>query len=207
MEEQDERVSLLERLVQHARATAQFNVYYGRGRDRFDVRGRVAHESLFNVGERHLSRAEHAAGLLAVHHLDARAGVGDARVRRAARVPRRRCRTRHLERVRRPRRGATPSCSTRRARPATTTSTIAAADGVPYWDAGAPGLAALDGLARPAGRSVQRSRAGRQLRRRDRRAGTAAPRRACWRARGARRRSLRAGRAAACSTRCSTSRT
>src|SRR5712691_2879632 len=49
MEEQDEKVSLLERLVQHARATAQWNVYYGRGRDRFDVRGRVAHESLFNV--------------------------------------------------------------------------------------------------------------------------------------------------------------
>ena len=35
--------------MQHARATAQYNVYYGRGRDRFDVRGRVAHESLFNV--------------------------------------------------------------------------------------------------------------------------------------------------------------
>src|SRR5829696_523358 len=45
MEEQDEKVSLLERLVQHARATAQFNVYYGRGRDRYDVletRGRTA---------------------------------------------------------------------------------------------------------------------------------------------------------------------
>src|SRR4249919_152409 len=49
MEEQDEKVSLLERLVQHARATATYNVYFGRGRDRFDVRGRVAHESLFNV--------------------------------------------------------------------------------------------------------------------------------------------------------------
>ena len=49
MEEQDARVSLLERLVQHARATAQYNVYYGRGRDRYDVRGRTAHESLFNV--------------------------------------------------------------------------------------------------------------------------------------------------------------
>ena len=34
--------------MQHARATAQYNVYLGRGRDRFDVRGRVAHESLFN---------------------------------------------------------------------------------------------------------------------------------------------------------------
>src|SRR3954470_4564485 len=49
MEEQDEKVSLLERLVHHARATAKYNVYFGRGRDRFDVGGRVAHESLFNV--------------------------------------------------------------------------------------------------------------------------------------------------------------
>src|SRR3954463_2407950 len=45
MEEQDASVSLLERLVQHARATAAWNVYFGRGRDRYDVRGRTAHES------------------------------------------------------------------------------------------------------------------------------------------------------------------
>ena len=49
LEEQDASVDLLLRLVQHARATSEYNVYYGRGRDRFDVRGRVAHESLFNV--------------------------------------------------------------------------------------------------------------------------------------------------------------
>jgi hypothetical protein len=48
LEEQDAHISLLDRLVQHAQATARFSVYYGRGRDRFDVRGRVAHESLFN---------------------------------------------------------------------------------------------------------------------------------------------------------------
>ena len=48
-EEQDAQVSLLERLVQHARATAEFSVYYGRGRDTYDRRGRTAHESLFNV--------------------------------------------------------------------------------------------------------------------------------------------------------------
>jgi hypothetical protein len=46
--EQDERVSLLERLLHHARATARYNLYYGQGRDAYDVRGRVAHESLFN---------------------------------------------------------------------------------------------------------------------------------------------------------------
>ena len=46
--EQDASVSLLDRLLQHARATAQFAVYYGQGRDAYDVRGRTAHESLFN---------------------------------------------------------------------------------------------------------------------------------------------------------------
>ena len=48
-EEQDAQISLLDRLVQHARATAEFSVYYGRGRDTYDRRGRTAHESLFNV--------------------------------------------------------------------------------------------------------------------------------------------------------------
>ena len=48
-DEQDVQVNLLERLVQHARATAQFSVYFGTGRDTYDVRGRVAHESLFNA--------------------------------------------------------------------------------------------------------------------------------------------------------------
>jgi unsaturated chondroitin disaccharide hydrolase len=51
MEENDRRVSLLERLVKHARTTARFNVYYGQARDAYDVRGRVAHESLFNVND------------------------------------------------------------------------------------------------------------------------------------------------------------
>src|SRR5918993_1388507 len=48
-EEQDAQVNLLERLLQHARATAEFSVYFGKGRDSYDVRGRTAHESLFNV--------------------------------------------------------------------------------------------------------------------------------------------------------------
>ncbi len=48
LEEQDAPVDLLERLIQHAQATATFGVYYGNGRDTYDLRGRVAHESLFN---------------------------------------------------------------------------------------------------------------------------------------------------------------
>jgi hypothetical protein len=51
MGERDRRISLLERLVGHADANARYNVYYGEGRDRYDVRGRVAHESVFNVND------------------------------------------------------------------------------------------------------------------------------------------------------------
>jgi unsaturated chondroitin disaccharide hydrolase len=49
--ENDRRVSLLERLLHHAAVTAEFNVYYGEGRDIYDVRGRVAHESIFNLND------------------------------------------------------------------------------------------------------------------------------------------------------------
>ena len=49
--ESDQRISLLERLVHHASVTAEFAVYYGEGRDHYDVRGRVAHESIFNVND------------------------------------------------------------------------------------------------------------------------------------------------------------
>jgi len=44
----DKKFSLLDRLIQHAAATAKYSVYYGEGRDSYDLRGRVAHESVFN---------------------------------------------------------------------------------------------------------------------------------------------------------------
>lgn len=47
--EHDEKISLLGRLVEHARSTADYNVYYGEGRDHYDLRGRTAHEAVFNV--------------------------------------------------------------------------------------------------------------------------------------------------------------
>ena len=49
MGEQDKRVSLLRRLLQHAETTARYSVYYGTGRDSYDVRGRAVHEVIFNV--------------------------------------------------------------------------------------------------------------------------------------------------------------
>ena len=47
--EGDTKINLLERALQHMRTTANFSVYYGEGRDAYDVRGRTAHESIFNV--------------------------------------------------------------------------------------------------------------------------------------------------------------
>ncbi|MFN0101150.1 MAG: glycosyl hydrolase [Bryobacteraceae bacterium] len=49
MGENDRKVSLLDRLIDHARATAQYNVFYGEGRDGYDtLPGRTVHEMVFN---------------------------------------------------------------------------------------------------------------------------------------------------------------
>ena len=48
-DEQDASVSLFKRMILHAEATSTYNVYFGNARDTYDVRGRVAHESVFNV--------------------------------------------------------------------------------------------------------------------------------------------------------------
>jgi hypothetical protein len=49
MGEGDRRISLLQRLLEHAELTARFNIYFGEGRDAYDVSGRTAHESIFNL--------------------------------------------------------------------------------------------------------------------------------------------------------------
>src|SRR5258705_12136527 len=46
MSERDRRISLLQRLFEHAETTAEFAIYYGESRDAYDVRGRSAHESI-----------------------------------------------------------------------------------------------------------------------------------------------------------------
>ena len=51
MGEKDLKISLFGRLLQHARTTADFAVFYGEGRDFYDIRGRVAHESIFNMND------------------------------------------------------------------------------------------------------------------------------------------------------------
>ncbi len=49
--EHDVRISLLERMLVHIGTTAKYSVYYGENRDYYDVRGRTAHEAVFNVND------------------------------------------------------------------------------------------------------------------------------------------------------------
>ena len=51
LSDNDQRICLLDRMLQHARSTARYSVFYGTGRDQFDVPGRVAHESIFNTND------------------------------------------------------------------------------------------------------------------------------------------------------------
>jgi unsaturated chondroitin disaccharide hydrolase len=143
MEEQDEQVSLLERLVQHARTTAQYSVYDGRGRDRFDVRGRTAHESLFNIVNgtyRGPSTQQGYSPFTTWTRGLAWAMLGFAEQLEFLDV---------VPEVDFERCGGRDEVHSLMLNAARATCDhyidIAAADGVPYWDAGAPGLAALDG--------------------------------------------------------------
>jgi unsaturated chondroitin disaccharide hydrolase len=149
LEEQDAPVNLLSRLVQHVRTTATYNVFDGRGPGPFDVRGRVAHESLFNAANgtyrgpstqqgyspfstwtRGLAWAMlgFAEQLEFVETLPA-ATLDDAGGEDIDGV----------------------MMSAARAASDFYIESAACADGVPYWDTGAPGLAALgDWGGRPA---------------------------------------------------------
>ena len=49
--ENDVRISLFKRAIDHILSTAKYSVFYGEGRDSYDVWGRTAHESVFNPND------------------------------------------------------------------------------------------------------------------------------------------------------------
>lgn len=49
--EHDVRISLLDRAIQHGLSTAKYSIYYGEGRDAYDIWGRTAHEAVFNTND------------------------------------------------------------------------------------------------------------------------------------------------------------
>jgi len=142
MEEQDANVNLLDRLLDHARTTAQYSIYYGHGRDGFDVRGRTAHESLFNVASgtyRGPSTQQGYSPFSTWTRGLAWAMLGfTEQIEFLAALPGE----------------AIDSSGLLEAARATCDHYIddaSAADGIPFWDTGAPGLAAMpDWRDRPA---------------------------------------------------------
>ncbi len=51
MAERDRKINLFHRTLAHAESTSRYNVYFGTGRDSYDIRGRVVHESIFNLND------------------------------------------------------------------------------------------------------------------------------------------------------------
>ena len=148
-DENDRAVPLLGRVIEHARSTARWTVYYGEGRDAYDLRGRVAHESVFNLndGAYRCPNSQQGyspfttwtRGLAWVmcgfaEQLEFLATVDDAELAPFGGRE-------EIEAFMR--KAATATCDFYIENTPT--------DGIPYWDTGAPGLARLgDYLDRPA---------------------------------------------------------
>ncbi|OOG74293.1 glycoside hydrolase family 88 protein [Algoriphagus sp. A40] len=49
--ENDKRISLIQRAIQHILSTVRFSIFYGKGRDSYDESGRTAHEIIFNTND------------------------------------------------------------------------------------------------------------------------------------------------------------
>jgi unsaturated chondroitin disaccharide hydrolase len=148
-EEQDASINLLERLLQHARATAQYSIYYALGRDTYDVRGRTAHESLFNVANGTYRGPNSQQGYSPFTTWTR--GLAWAMLGFAEQIE-------FLDTIAddelQPFGGRQTvdgwMCEAARATCDFYIESATAADGIPYWDTGAPGLVALgDWMARP----------------------------------------------------------
>lgn len=134
MGENDQKISLLDRLIDHARATAEYNVFYGKGRDSYDsLPGRTVHEIVFNRNDGNARCPSTQQGYSPFTTWTrglawAMLGFAEQLEFFAAH---------HL----------TPPDFMLRAARATCDFYIAHTPvcGVPYWDTGAPGLAKMDG--------------------------------------------------------------
>lgn len=149
MGEKDAKISLLQRLIEHAANTARWNVFYGEGRDSYDVRGRTAHESIFNVNDGNFrcpstqqgyspfstwTRGLAWAMLGFAEELEYLAIVPDGQLKDF---------------------GGREKIEQMMLKAASATCDFyidnTCTDGIPYWDTGAPGLAKMgDYLSRPA---------------------------------------------------------
>ena len=149
MGERDEKISLLQRLVEHANNTARFNIWYGEERDAYDVAGRTAHESVFNTNNGEFRCPSSQQGYSPFSTWTR--GLAWAMLGFAEELEWLRTRSEaELEPI-----GGRTAIEATFLRAARATCdfyiTHTPTDGIPYWDTGAPGLAKLgDYINRPA---------------------------------------------------------
>ncbi len=147
--EGDVKISLLERAVQHMQATAQYAIFYGEGRDSYDVWGRTAHESVFNVKDgnfRSPNSQQGYSGFTTWTRGLAWAMCGYAEELEWLQT----CATSELEQV-----GGRDTIASFMLKAAKATCDFyidnSPTDGIPYWDTGAPHLYRMnDYLGKPA---------------------------------------------------------
>ena len=147
--ENDVHVSLFKRGIDHLISTARYSVYYGEGRDSYDVWGRTAHESVFNPNDgnyRCPNSQQGYSGFTTWTRGLAWAMLGFAEELEFLKtVPGNEFENivQKEEVMQVLERGAKATCDFYIAN--------TAADGIPYWDTGAPGLAKMrDYLKSPA---------------------------------------------------------
>jgi rhamnogalacturonyl hydrolase YesR len=144
--ENDVRISLLARLIEHAEATAKYSIFYGEGRDSYDTpatRGRTVHEAVFNRNDGNYRCPSSQQGYAPFTTWTR--GLAWAMCGFAEELE-------FLETL--------PGQGLAEAKETMKKAAIATCDfylqhtpvcGVPYWDTGAPGLAQMgDYLSRPA---------------------------------------------------------
>jgi hypothetical protein len=145
----DQKTRLLDRLLQHARTTAVYNIFSGSDRDIYDQPGRVAHESLFNptTGEYRCPSTQQGYSPFSTWTRGlAWIMLGYAeQLEFVSRLP-----SDDFAAW-----GGPTAVETWMLKAAQTTSDFycqqVPTDGIPYWDTGAPGLVRLEGyLQRPA---------------------------------------------------------
>jgi unsaturated chondroitin disaccharide hydrolase len=142
--ENDKRHSLLERLLQHAQATARYSIYYGEQRDNYDLRGRTVHEAIFNRNDGAFRCPSSQQGYSPFSTWTR--GLAWAMLGFAEEIE-------WLQSLEETPEIAAALEVMNRAAEATCEFYIAQtpSDGIPYWDTGAPGLAKMgDYLDRPA---------------------------------------------------------
>jgi hypothetical protein len=144
--ENDRRINLLGRSIAHALTTAKHVVFYGDSGHTYDVRGRTAHEATFNPNDgRFRSRATQQgyspfstwtrglawAMLGFAEQMEFLASLDDADVHGA-------CGMYKADALAQIERAARATCDHY-------LNDVTAADGIPYWDDGAPRLAQWEG--------------------------------------------------------------